>query len=710
VPTGLKVTAQVREHNYHELKLTHPLWPYQKPVPKLAEAQNEPAFLVDTAACSGAKAAQFQKAWNGELQVRQYRKRTRDFVDILVRPFAYHAAEGRVRYPAELVLDLCYEAPGLPKAAGPRLGNPLGVEAILRRKADLDWLTREGFNFERRGLDRVEVFATPTEIEALKAAGFELPEVSPKSFSPEDQPGDVLHLGAYHDYDSLTRFLHQWTNSHPDVCRLVSIGRSVQNRELWAMRLTVQSDLDVGKPRVRLAGTIHGDEPVGAEICLYLIDLLASGSKTNHRIANLLAATEIWVLPLLNPDGHALGSRFNASGHDLNRCFPDGGGSGLGNPLFGPPLPLAGRPPEIANLMRFSTNYNFSLAVNLHAGSLVVNYPYDDDDLGTEDSPTPDDALFKFIAREYSSHNLPMWNSSSFPQGIVNGAQWYVINGGLQDWNYRYLGCNELTIELSDNKHPPASQLPQLWDCNRDAMLSLIETVHTGLKGKVSDLATAQPVYAAVKALGIEHGVFSDPNKGDYHRMLRPGAYHLLFTAPNYATRIYSNVLIQAGQAVRLDIALERLTKPQERLLLVSSESLSLGLPPLQARKEADGFAVQRLVVADGAATNRISSAIRDACSIFPADYILLVGDTPQLPAFSDGHATDLPYGLLDAGETLAEYLGTDAVLGRLSVTAPDSVVAFVQKLNAFAYNLSNRIGNLTWISHGHNPSEYARA
>lgn len=707
VPVGLQVSVRPEERQLQELKVPHPVWPHQKPVPKLPGAKDAAGFLVETSAYTGADADQFQKAAGGAVEVTPYRKRGRDFVDILARPFAYHAAQGVVRYPAELVLDLTYSAPDLPKSAGPRPGKVTVLDLALRDKADLEFLDREGFNFELRGRDRAEVFATEAEVRALKQAGLEFRAVGQQ---PAPPPPSARNLGEYHDYPALTAFLQDCTNSHPDLCRLTSIGRSVQNRELWAMKLTAQPDLELGKPRVRLAGTIHGDEPLGAEMCLYLIDLLANGRATNARLANLLATTEIWVLPLLNPDGRAAGTRFNASGFDLNRSFPDGGGGGLGNPLFGPPPAMLGRPPEVVHLMRLATNLRFTLAANLHGGALVVNYPYDDDELGAVNSPTPDDTLFRFVSLEYSSHNLPMYNSPTFAQGIVNGAVWYVVDGGLQDWSYRYAGCNEVTLEISNVKQPPAAQLPQYWNDNREAMLSYLETVHTGIQGWITDAGTAQPVHAAVKVLGLQHGVFSDPRNGDYHRMLRPGTYHLAFTAPNHATRVVSNVVVQAGQATQVDVTLEPLTRPPNRLLLVTSETLGSSLPALKARKQAEGFEVLDVVVPAGTRTNLIRGAIRDAWAVFPADYVLLVGDTPQLPPFPDTHPTDLPYAMMDAGETAANYLGKDVVLGRVSLTTPTAIGQFAQKLAAFASSLTNRTGDLTWVSHGNNGSEYGQA
>ena len=72
--------------------------------------------------------------------------------------------------------------------------------------------------------------------------------------------------------------------------------------------------------------------------------------------------------------------------------------------------------------------------------------------------------------------------------GISNGADWYVLEGGAQDFNYIFSNCMELTVEISCCKYPPAPALQYFWDVNRESILSTIEMVHKlGIKGIVTD-------------------------------------------------------------------------------------------------------------------------------------------------------------------------------------------------------------------------------
>lgn len=283
-------------------------------------------------------------------------------------------------------------------------------------------------------------------------------------------------LGTYHTYTTLTSDIQAYASAYPAVTQLISLGKSVQNRDIWALKITDNPAVQEDEPELRYSGSMHGDEPVGMENSFYFIDYLLTGYGTDTRATNLVNSTEIWVIPNMNPDGLTLNQRYNANGVDLNRDFPEFTTGNFGNAFDGPPAVFTGRAPETVAMMQFSLAHSFSLSANFHTGALVANYPYDTNGNGIPDyAATPDDALFRELALTYSRPNTPMYNSTAFSQGITNGDEWYEVYGGLQDWSYRYTSDNDITVELSDIKKPAASTLPTLWNNNKESMLDYAE-------------------------------------------------------------------------------------------------------------------------------------------------------------------------------------------------------------------------------------------
>lgn len=54
----------------------------------------------------------------------------------------------------------------------------------------------------------------------------------------------------------------------------------------------------------------------------------------------------------------------------------------------------------------------------------------------------------------------------------------------MQDFNYIYSNCFEITIELTCCKFPSPSVLTKEWEYNRESLLTYMESVHMGIKGK----------------------------------------------------------------------------------------------------------------------------------------------------------------------------------------------------------------------------------
>lgn len=66
-----------------------------------------------------------------------------------------------------------------------------------------------------------------------------------------------------------------------------------------------------------------------------------------------------------------------------------------------------------------------------------------------------------------------------FKDGVTNGNHWYLLRGGMQDWNYVNTNDMEITLEISCVKFPFAKELPRFWHDNKKALLFFMEQVST---------------------------------------------------------------------------------------------------------------------------------------------------------------------------------------------------------------------------------------
>ncbi|KAL6059488.1 Carboxypeptidase N catalytic chain, variant 2 [Balamuthia mandrillaris] len=291
---------------------------------------------------------------------------------------------------------------------------------------------------------------------------------------------DNTSMGFYHDAEELKSKLTELNQRYPNFTELTSLGTTTNHRDIWAFELSDNAGKsEPGEPEFKYVGNMHGDETVGREVLIRLIEYLCETytdetAKEHLRVKKLIDNTRIFIVPSMNPDGFELGTRRSSDSPDLNRAFPD--------QWQDPHNTLEGRPLEVQAIMRWNRKHNFVLSANLHGGDLVANYPWDGLPSGRQTSgtpsPSPDDPLFVELAKTYASAHHNMSQSENFPFGITNGADWYCLYGGMQDWNYVWHGDMEITVEIGVEKCPLDNELETLWDHNKPALLAYMERIH----------------------------------------------------------------------------------------------------------------------------------------------------------------------------------------------------------------------------------------
>ena len=432
------------------------------------------------------------------------------------------------------------------------------AEFTAKSSLEIQFLVENGYHIDNVKDLQVYVYLNAQEIIDLQNRGYDVKYIPDPAKEFADQLWELTKnsndpLDDYHSFDEFVAELETITAANPGICRMENAGYSVQGRELWVMKISDNVNFDEDEPEFMYISTMHGDEPVGTEMCMYLINYLVDNYPEDPQVRYLIDETDIFIMPWMNPDGTMAHSRYNANGFDLNRTFPDR--------IEDPFDYKVGRPQEVQVIMEYQDNHSPVLSANFHTGALLMNYPYDSNpNHQSVNTPTPDDDWFIDLSLAYSIHNQPMYNGS-FPQGISNGAAWYAIYGGLQDWCYEMRGRADVTIELSDISWPPPEQIPGFWEDNRESMLAYMEKTHTGIRGLASDFDTGEPIPAIITLEGNSHEVYTDPEVGDYYRLTLPGVYTLNYYCYGYESEQITDIAVIDGELTRVDVQL-RLAEP----------------------------------------------------------------------------------------------------------------------------------------------------
>uniref|UniRef100_A0A8C4EE55 Carboxypeptidase X1 n=1 Tax=Dicentrarchus labrax TaxID=13489 RepID=A0A8C4EE55_DICLA len=434
----------------------------------------------------------------------------------------------------------------------------------------------------------------------------------------------------HHNYKEMKKLMKSVNEACPDITRIYSIGKSYTGLKLYVMEISDNPGKhELGEPEFRYVAGMHGNEVLGRELLLNLMQYICQEYKRgDQRIVHLVKETRIHLLPSMNPDGYemafkkgselsgwALG-RYSYEGIDMNHNFADLNSvmwtaieletdrSKLINHYFPIPEQYTSEEAFVASETRAVINWMqdipFVLSANLHGGELVVTYPYDmtRDWAPREHTPTSDESFFRWLSTAYASTNQVMSNPDRRPchnkdflryNNIINGADWHNVPGSMNDFSYLHTNCFEVTVELSCDKFPHASELPMEWENNRESLLIYMEQVHRGIKGVVRDKDTEAGIAdAIIKVDDIDHHIRSVAD-GDYWRLLNPGEYRVTASAEGYYPSSRTCQVMYDHYPTICDFRLTKMPKQRLKEILAKGgkipKDLQLRLRQLRLRK-----------------------------------------------------------------------------------------------------------------------------
>lgn len=385
---------------------------------------------------------------------------------------------------------------GLSLLSGPAAEGPVEIVsvpvtadsrlALLSMKLDL-LMERDG---------RIFIGAGPDDLLRMSARRIAY-RIETANFATA-QPGELRLAGgingAYHSYKELEGDLQSLESNHSSIVKLQTLGTSLENRNIYAVKISDNVDRDEQEPGVLFLGCHHAREWISVEVPLLLARRLAEGYEGDPAIRELVDRSEIWIVPLLNPDGLEYSinvyrywrknRRANADGTfgvDLNRNYGymwgrDDQGSSAWPDAEDYRGVSAFSEPETRAVRDLFLGRNFLATVSYHSYSQSILYPW-----GFADIPTGKDESLRALGLEMAGL-IETLNGRSYACGQA-ASSLYVTNGDFADWTFGVSGVPSYTIEL-----PPIDvqrggffnaedEIEGVFRENLPAMLRLIEFV-----------------------------------------------------------------------------------------------------------------------------------------------------------------------------------------------------------------------------------------
>ena len=293
---------------------------------------------------------------------------------------------------------------------------------------------------------------------------------------PLPPPDDVEGYPTPAEVESTLRAL---ADAHPGIAQIVQLGRSEEGRPIWALRIRASGTPTLGW---RILGDHHGDEPSSGVLALSVAEHILDRYGNDPEVTELVDADEIWIAPMVNPDGVIQRSRYNANGVDLNRNYSHEWSASefrAGSGPFSEAEPRA--------IRAHGTWTALGAGLSLHSGETNIGWVWNH-----TATPTTDASLLEDMALVYSDEcDMPgFW--------ITNGAEWYPTQGDTNDWAYGRHGVLDFTVEVSLLKTPPADALPGIIDAHIPAVMAFLQWPHRA-SGTVVDAVTGLPVPATIE-------------------------------------------------------------------------------------------------------------------------------------------------------------------------------------------------------------------
>lgn len=113
-----------------------------------------------------------------------------------------------------------------------------------------------------------------------------------------------IAFNRFYHYDELTRLLNEYAVEYPHLCKVESIGKSYEGRDIWLVTVTNTARGPAAeKPALWVDGNLHASELAGSVAALYFIHSLMNRFGKDKTVTDCLDTRTFYIVPRINPDG-----------------------------------------------------------------------------------------------------------------------------------------------------------------------------------------------------------------------------------------------------------------------------------------------------------------------------------------------------------------------------------------------------------------------
>ncbi len=453
----------------------------------------------------------------------------------------------------------------------------------------------------------------------------------------------------YLDYDEITTQIAAHQSSHPAIVKRYDLTTTFEGRHVWAVKISDNVDQDEDEPALLVIGLHQAREIMSTEIAMDMIDYLASRYGSDPTVTNWVNTWQIWVIPMLNPDGSAycwstdqywiknrrdLGN--DVYGVDLGHNYPVDWGSCFGSSSdpnsnsYRGPNPLS----EVENLAvsQLAAQHHFVAVLSYNSFDELALMPY-----SCYGEIAPEEEILQSIGNGIASQIQKEDGSYGYPLGKF----WellYSSDGNEIDYFYAHHGSMAYALEVNRSSYyPPYSLRNSTVQRNRAGWQKILQLYTSGnvVYGHIIDGCDGSPVvarlhYQQYPLTDRELPRLSDATTGRYDYPGRTGTLTLVVEADGYLTQTIP-VSFQ-NQPVQRDINLIPVNEPA---LAVWSTWVDDSTGDQDGVMDPNEDAiVQICLLAPGLSVTHISATMSST-----DPYITILDNTASWPDISSGGA-----------------------------------------------------------------------